>query len=310
MAGTRKPRLPPHTLKLSGEACSATKVASTASSPTTWRARSSRSTPSACRCRPWWAGQHLPRRLRDGGHGPRLGRLHGDAGTVINGVALQDALERVDVMTRVMSAIECAGGRALHPPADHRHLEKSASSSSRGHRQLLLHRHRGRAGHGDQGESSSKGRRWTGSDADPSRTKAKKFQQAYRRLKAEVMDTSPSPVHGQRPAHHRVQPQGEGQPQASSQAESAPSSRVAMPIKNLVADAKQRMLVSGDRAPRARDMRTGRFRSRCWTASGWTLRHPYPLNQVGAWPPRLTLITIQPWGPSSSRPSKAIRGSD
>ena len=58
-------------------------------------------------------------------HGPRHGRLYGHAGTVMNALALMDALERVGVVTRVQSAIEM---RAVAEPYIRRrairHLEK------------------------------------------------------------------------------------------------------------------------------------------------------------------------------------------
>ena len=68
--------------------------------------------------------------------------------TVINGIALQDALEKHGVPTRVMTALEV---RAVAEPYIRRrairHLEKGrVRDLRRRHRQpVLLHRHRGRA---------------------------------------------------------------------------------------------------------------------------------------------------------------------
>ena len=81
--------------------------------------------------------------------------------TVINALALQDALERAGVFTRVLSAIEM---REVAEPFIRRrairHMEKGrVVIFAGGHRQpLLLHRHRGRpAGHGDQGRHHPEG---------------------------------------------------------------------------------------------------------------------------------------------------------
>ena len=81
--------------------------------------------------------------------------------TVINALALQDALERAGVFTRVLSAIEM---REVAEPFIRRrairHLEKGrVVIFARRHRQpVLLDRHRrGAAGHGDQGRDHPEG---------------------------------------------------------------------------------------------------------------------------------------------------------
>ncbi|MFO0660193.1 MAG: hypothetical protein U0165_10225 [Polyangiaceae bacterium] len=52
--------------------------------------------------------------------------------TVINSLALQDALERVGVPTRVMSASrDASGGRALHPSSRHSSPRKGPSAHLR-----------------------------------------------------------------------------------------------------------------------------------------------------------------------------------
>ena len=114
--------------------------------------------------------QHLPRRVRrrrrawTASTADHMGML----ATVMNALALQDALERAGVVTRVLSAIEMrAGGRAVHPPARHpAPREGPGGDLRRRHRQpLLLHRHRRRpARDGDQAPtSSSRPPRWTAS---------------------------------------------------------------------------------------------------------------------------------------------------
>ena len=74
------------------------------------------------------------------------GDLMGMLATVINAIALQDALEKVGVFTRVLSAIEM---REVAEPFIRRrairHLEKTAGGDiCGGHRQsLFLYRHGG-----------------------------------------------------------------------------------------------------------------------------------------------------------------------
>ena len=73
--------------------------------------------------------------------------------TVINALALQDALEQQNVLTRVVTAIEM---RAVAEPFIRRrairHLERGASWCSARHRQSVArHRHRRRAARGNQG---------------------------------------------------------------------------------------------------------------------------------------------------------------
>jgi uridylate kinase len=70
-------------------------------------------------------------------------RLHGMLATVINAMALQDALEKTGVFTRVQSAIEWSRSpRPTSAPAV-RHLEKGRWSSSPRVRESVLHnRHR------------------------------------------------------------------------------------------------------------------------------------------------------------------------
>ena len=65
--------------------------------------------------------------------------------TVMNALALQDALEKQDVFTRVMTAIEMRGGRAVHPPPRHPpRRERARGHLRRRHRQPLLHDRLGR----------------------------------------------------------------------------------------------------------------------------------------------------------------------
>ncbi len=93
--------------------------------------------------------------------------------TVINALALQDALEKAGVPTRVMSAITM--NEVAEPYIRRRamrHLEKGRVRDLRGrHRQPLLHHRyrRGLAGHRDRGRRpSSRAPRWTGIyDRDP-----------------------------------------------------------------------------------------------------------------------------------------------
>ena len=53
------------------------------------------------------------------GHGPRLRRLMGMLATVMNAIALQDALEKLDVFTRVVRDRDARNRRAFHPPPRH-----------------------------------------------------------------------------------------------------------------------------------------------------------------------------------------------
>jgi uridylate kinase len=102
---------------------------------------------------------------------PRDGDHMGMLATVINALAIQDALEKMDVYTRVLSAIEmrqvarCTFARRAYGIS-----KKSRCDFRSGHRQsLFLHRHDGRAArHGDQSGSHSKGDESRGIyDADP-----------------------------------------------------------------------------------------------------------------------------------------------
>jgi uridylate kinase len=66
--------------------------------------------------------------------------------TVMNALAMQNALERTGVSTRVQSAIPCHRLRALHPPpADPAHGKGPGGDLRRRHRQSVFHhRHGGR----------------------------------------------------------------------------------------------------------------------------------------------------------------------
>jgi ribosome recycling factor len=87
-----------------------------------------------------------------------------------------------------------------------------------------------------------------------------------------------------------------------------------MPIKPMIADAKQRMRASVDTVLRELStMRTGR--ASLSILDGIRVDYygtPTPLNQVGNLStPDATLITVQPWDPTLLSPiEKAIRGSD
>ena len=109
------------------------------------------------------SGDHGRRRKYFSRHSPEssfaIDRATGDymgmLATVINGLALQDALEKLGAHTRVLSAIEMhAGGRAFYPPARHAASgERPRGDFRGGHRQsLFFHRHGGGvARHGNQG---------------------------------------------------------------------------------------------------------------------------------------------------------------
>jgi elongation factor Ts len=90
--------------------------------------------------------QHLPRRRgRDRGMERATGDYMGMLATVINALALQDALEKLGVQTRVhVGHRDAAGRRALHPPPRHAApREGPGRDLRRRHRQPVLHhRHR------------------------------------------------------------------------------------------------------------------------------------------------------------------------
>ena len=105
------------------------------------------------------------------------GDYMGMLATVINALALQDALEKRGVPTRVQTAIEIrAGRRAVHPPARHPAPREGAGGHlRRRHRQPVLHhRHGGgaarqrdrrrRAAQGDAGRRRLHRRSAQGSD--------------------------------------------------------------------------------------------------------------------------------------------------
>ena len=67
--------------------------------------------------------------------------------TMMNALALQDAMRHANIEGRVQSALRMDGGRALYPPACHPPARGGQGGDlRRGHRQSLLHhRHRSRA---------------------------------------------------------------------------------------------------------------------------------------------------------------------
>ena len=96
-----------------------------------------------------WRRQHFPRRLRRSlWRGTRPGRLMGMFATVMNALAVQSALEKAGVPTRVQSAnADVLGVRALHSPArGAAHGEGQGGDLRRRHRQPVFHhQHRRRA---------------------------------------------------------------------------------------------------------------------------------------------------------------------
>ena len=183
--------------------------------------------------------QHLPRHgRRRRGHGPRDRRLPGMLATVLNALAVQDALERRGADTRVLSALERRGGRrAVHPPPrDPPPREGPDRDLRRRHRQPVLHdRHRRRAARardrrrGDpDGEERRRGRLRRRPAHGPEREVPARSSRTSRRSSAASGDGHDRALalHGQQAADPRLRARRRATSGASSPASgSARSSR-------------------------------------------------------------------------------------
>ena len=165
MAASRKPAYKRILLKLSGEALLGEKTFGIDRAFTDYLADEIKDVHAlgvAGRARSWAAATSSAASPTRATGMDRVSADHmGMLATVINALALQDALERAGVITRVLSAIEM---REVAEPFIRRrairHMEKGrVVDLRRRHRQpLLLHRHRGRpARHGDQGRGHPQG---------------------------------------------------------------------------------------------------------------------------------------------------------
>ena len=248
--------------------------------------------------------------------------------TVINALALQDALERAGVFTRVLSAIEmqevASPSSAAARSGTWRRAGSSIFAAGTGNPYFSTDTAAALRAMEVKADVILKATKVDGIyDADPMKNpKAKKFDRLtylevlQKGLK--VMDTTaislcmdnhlPIIVYDlKRKGSLRRIVQGE--------TIGTTGQGVAMPLKQSVADAKTKMRHTVDtRAARARDdAHRAAPRSRCST----TIRVDYygtptPLNQVGNLAvPDPTLITLQPWDPALLPAiEKAIRTSD